>query len=238
MTTDETRYAELADVVAKKLDGPGPHVVGISGAVAAGKSTVAAGLASALRDRGRRVDVVATDAFLLPNSVLKERDIEMQKGFPQSFDLELMQSTIERIKAGEPRIDVPVYSHATYDIVPGEVTSIESPDVVIIEGVIALQEPVVASLDVAIYIDADEEAVAAWYLDRFLRLTESARDDPGSFYRGFVDLSPAQVRMVAQSAWDGINAVNLREHILPSKRNAVVLVHKADDHAIRAIESM
>jgi type I pantothenate kinase len=236
MAAIEPRYSELADAVLSKLGADGPYVVGISGAVAAGKSTVAAGLAGVLTEKRRRVDVVATDAFLLPNAVLKERDLEMEKGFPPSFDVALMRATIEKIKAGEPRVDVPVYSHATYDIVPDARKTIDSPDVVIIEGVIALQEPIGELLDVAIYIDADEEAMEAWFVDRFLALTAAARDEEVSFYKSFVEMTDAQVKMLATSVWDGINLVNLHEHILPSTRNATVLVHKADDHAIRAIE--
>ena len=34
-------------------------------------------------------------------------------------------ATIEKIKGGDPRIEIPVYSHAIYDIVPRETTTID-----------------------------------------------------------------------------------------------------------------
>jgi type I pantothenate kinase len=91
---------------------------------------------------------------------------------------------------------------------------------------------------VAVYVDADEEAIEAWFVDRFLHLVDAARDQDESFYKVFVEMSEAQVRMLATSVWEGINLRNLREHILPTKRNATLVVLKADDHAIRAIQAV
>ena len=44
------------------------RVLTVAGAVAVGKSTVAAALAGELRALGRRVEVVSTDGFLYPNA--------------------------------------------------------------------------------------------------------------------------------------------------------------------------
>ena len=47
--------------------------------------------------------------------------------------------------------------------------------------------------DVAVYIDADPEAIEDWYVARFQDLVAAAADDPSSFYRGWTDLDPSAV---------------------------------------------
>lgn len=228
-------YEELADAVAARLSGAAPHLVGITGAVAVGKTTVADGLASRFAERGRRVHVVATDAFLYPNAVLDARGITFRKGFPESFDLDALAAFLQHVKAGRARIEVPVYSHAIYDIVPGEVAVIEQPDLLIVEGVIALQPPVVEALHVGVYVDAEEKDVRAWFVERFLKLTDEARDDPASFYARFVEMPADRLRALAEGTWDAINGVNLREHILPSRTRAMFTIEKAADHSVRRL---
>lgn len=227
--------AELAERLIASLSSEPPHIVGIGGAVAVGKSTVAAGLARLLADRGRHVHIVATDAFLFPNAVLQERNITFRKGFPESFDIDAILRFLAEVRRGSKRVASPVYSHAVYDIVPGEQSTIADPDIVILEGVIALQSPVVDAIDAPIYIDADEDDVREWFVARFQALTDEARRDETSFYRMFVAMSPAELVAVAEGTWDSINGVNLHEHIAPSRANAMFIVEKARDHSIREI---
>jgi type I pantothenate kinase len=217
------------------LRSPPPHVIGVGGAVAVGKSTVADQLASQLRDTGRQVDVVATDAFLLSNIVLNERNLTLRKGFPESFDVEALLAFVADVRRGTDSVEIPVYSHAIYDIVPGETTVLESPDLVLLEGVVALQPPVVDVLDASIYVDAEESDIREWFVTRFLAMTAAATDDEGSFYRMFSALPRDDVQRIAEGTWDGINGVNLREHILPSRARAAFVVEKAKDHSITGV---
>ena len=59
--------------------------------------------------------------------------------------------------------------------------------------------------------------MAAWFVDRFLAFCEEAATTTTSFYRGFVGMSVAQQRGIAEWTWREINLVNLREHIAPSQ---------------------
>lgn len=227
----ETLVAGIEDALRRRP----PHVVGIGGAVAVGKSMVAAQVADRFTDRGRATAVVATDAFLYPNSILEERGLTLRKGFPETFDLDALVRFVAQVHEGMSRIQFPVYSHAVYDILPGEHAELTEPDLVLLEGVIVLQSPVVDHLDVGVYVDAEEDDVRNWFVARFLQLTESARSDEASFYRIFADMPSEEVRRIAIGTWDGINGVNLREHIMPSRANAHFVVYKAKDHTIRAV---
>jgi type I pantothenate kinase len=211
-----------------------PAVVGISGAVAVGKTTVATQIADRIAASGTTVQVISTDAFLFPNAVLAERDLVMRKGFPESYDFGAMVSAIAAVRRGE-RIEIPVYSHATYDLVPDVREPVGAVDVLIVEGVVALQPPVRDVLDVAVYVEAPEEVVRGWFVERFLRFTADARSDPASFYHGMSALDEAQVRAIADATWDGINAVNLHEHIAPSGATADVVVAKGAGHAVLSV---
>ena len=198
--------------------------------MAVGKSTLSAALAEQLAPM--RVEVVATDGFLLPNDELGRLGLLMQKGFPDTYDVEaLAQFLVDLRTTG--RAEAPVYSHATYDRVPDERRLVEEADVVIVEGVNALQPDVAANVDLAVYLDADEPLVRSWYVDRFLEQTAAAESDESSFYRRFVGLDDAGRRAMAESVWEGVNLVNLTAHIGPTRANAHVVLVKGEGHRFR-----
>src|SRR5436190_17538443 len=108
---------KLVGLVAERAAGRDVLLVGIAGGVAVGKSTLARAIADGLADTP--VQVVATDGFLKPNAALEAAGLGMKKGFPETYDTEALHSFLSDLKAGR-RAAMPIYSHVTYDIVPGE----------------------------------------------------------------------------------------------------------------------
>jgi type I pantothenate kinase len=227
-------YRALAVESVARREHKTPVLVGIAGGVGVGKSTAAATVREHLVAASVPVEVVCTDAFLLPNAELESRGISMRKGFPESFDAPALAACLSALEAGRSVVEIPVYSHATYDRAPDEVQLLGRADVVIVEGVNALQPPVVDHLDLAVYIDADEADMRIWFVDRFLALCEAAIADETSFYRGFAGMTREQQRGIADWTWREINAVNLRDHIAPSRSRADWVLSKRRDHSIRA----
>lgn len=207
-------------------------VLTVAGAVAVGKSTIAAGLAGELRALGRSVEVVSTDGFLFPNAVLEARGLLERKGFPESYDLDRLDRLAAAARAGRSPLEVPLYSHERYDVVD-EPGSIVRPDVLVIEGVVALQRDVG---DMAVFIAADPETIEDWYVARFQDLVLAAADDPSSFYRGWVGLDPEAVADLARAVWATVNLPNLVGHIDPTRARADVIIHKGPDHRILWVE--
>ncbi len=228
----EDAYRTLARAIAEAHARRRPVLFGVAGGVAVGKSTTARRVCERLGDVGLVAEVLPTDAFLMTNAELSARGLDLRKGFPDSYDRHALAGALEQLRRGE-RTEVPVYSHLTYDRVAGASQVLDPDlDVVVLEGVNALQEPAVGMLDLSVYVDADEAHARAWFVDRFVRLCAEGADDPTSFYAPLSGLDRDDQRAVADTAWSTINLVNLREHIRPSRMAATYILRKDADHAV------
>jgi len=219
-----------------------PYVIAIGGSVSAGKSTTARVLRTLLA-RGAdhpRVDLVTTDGFLFPNATLEERDLMQRKGFPESYDRARLVQFVSDLKSGLPALSVPIYSHFVYDIVDDE-QIIDRPDIVILEGLNVLQSGSVHAVfvsdfvDFSIYVDASEDDLESWFLERFLKLRETAFRDPESFFHKFTALTEEEAISFARSVWKGINLANLRENILPTRERAKLILGKGASHVVERV---
>ncbi|MEX2255175.1 MAG: hypothetical protein WEC34_07035 [Acidimicrobiia bacterium] len=210
-----------------------PVVIGIAGAVAAGKSTFAAEVDDALLARGLRADIVSTDGFLFPNASLVERGLAARKGFPETYDVAAVRSTLTEVRAGAGTGGerVPVYSHQLYDVEPGPGRMLPPLEVLVLEGINAIGAAA-DLLDLAVYLDAAADDLERWYVTRFHELVEEARHDPASFYASMTGLGGDEVEALARSTWRGINLVNLRDHIAPTRALADLVVVKGPDHRV------
>jgi type I pantothenate kinase len=219
-----------------------PYIIAIAGSVAVGKSTFARVLRTLIArwpDRPK-VELITTDGFLHSNAVLNERGLMTRKGFPESYDMRRMINFLSDIKAGEPEVAAPLYSHIAYDIVPGEQQVIARPDVLIFEGLNVLQSgafPVLASdfFDFSVYLDADEADIEAWYLERFLLLQKTAFHDERAFFHRFKDLTRDEAIAFARNVWQSINLPNLRENIVPTRERANLILTKGADHMLSEV---
>jgi type I pantothenate kinase len=220
-----------------------PFIIGMAGSVAVGKSTTARVLKELLRrwPSSPKVDLVTTDGFLHPNEVLRREKLMDRKGFPDSYDVGALLRFLSAIKSGQANVRAPVYSHLTYDVMPGEFVTIDRPDILIFEGLNVLQPrelpkdgkfvPFVSDFfDFSIYIDADEALIHRWYITRFMRLRETAFRNPDSFFHRYSQLSEDAARTIAEGLWHNINLKNLRENILPTRPRADLILRKGEAH--------
>src|SRR5204863_3121471 len=136
-----------------------------------------------------------------------------RKGFPESYDVRRLVQFVADVKAGNPEVRAPIYSHEVYDITDEELV-VRQPDVVIIEGLNVLQTPVSTRrgstlfvsdfLDFSIYVDADEDDIVQWYVERFMTLRETVFQNERSFFHMYTDLTETEAVDMAKSIWSGI----------------------------------
>ncbi|PRT75323.1 type I pantothenate kinase [Streptococcus anginosus] len=219
-----------------------PFIIGVSGSVAVGKSTTSR-LLQILLSRtfsNATVELVTTDGFLYPNAHLEEQNLLKRKGFPESYNMELLLDFLDNIKNGQ-NYQIPVYSHEIYDIVPDEKQSVTAADFVIVEGINVFQNPQNERLymtdffDFSIYVDAEVENIETWYLDRFKKLLTLAKEDPNNYYHPFTSQPENKVMEFAQNVWKSINLVNLQDYIEPTRNRAEIILHKTENHEIDEI---
>ena len=220
-----------------------PYVIGVAGSVAVGKSTFARILQALLSrwPNHPKVDLITTDGFLYPNSVLTERNLMDRKGFPESYDTRSLLAFLRAVKSGEPEVTAPVYDHVAYDVLPDETVVVRQPDIVIVEGLNVLQvdregtEFVSDYFDFSIYVDADVADIEDWYVQRFFTLRESVFRDPQSYFRNFADLNDEEAELTARQIWATINGRNLRENIAPTRGRASLIIRKERDHRVSEV---
>ena len=225
-----------------------PFIIGIGGSVAVGKSTTARILKALLArwSNHPKVTLVNTDGFLMSNCELQKLNLMEKKGFPESYNLSNLLRFMTDIKAGKKNVKAPVYSHLIYDVVPDEYINVDRPDILIVEGLNVLQPaplpkegesiPYVSDFfDFSIYVDADEDNICKWYIDRFLELKNTAFIDKKSYFHKYSSYTDSESKKIAEDLWKNINYKNLRKNILPTRQRADLIMKKSNDHSVEEV---
>ena len=171
-----------------------------------------------------------------------------RKGFPESYDRRALLRFVRRVKSGGAEVAAPV-------VLPPDLrhrarTSavvVRRPDVLIVEGLNVLQPARARTTAAAAWrcqrllrlhrstSTPTPRTSARWYVERFLRLRETAFADPDSYFRRYAVLTDEQAVATAARIWDEINGPNLVENILPTRSRATLVLVKGPDHSVQKV---
>lgn len=138
-------------------------LIGIAGAPAAGKSTLAASLTRTLnREFGAGYCcAVPMDGFHLANAQLSRLGLAMRKGAPDTFDAAGFVHLLRRLRDREDLVYAPEYSRTLHESIGGSIPIPASVRVCLVEGNYLLipggqWAPVRRLLDLALYVETHE----------------------------------------------------------------------------------
>ncbi len=80
-----------------------------------------------------------------------------------------------------------------------------------------------------------EEDLAAWFMERFRRLRETAFADPKSFFHRFSQMSAEEAEAFGKWVWQNINLPNLRDNIQPTRSRADLVLTKGRSHTMERV---
>ena len=158
---------------------------------------------------------------------MRARDARVDE--PQGLSRELrpdqLLNFLAEVKSGkDARRRRRVYSHLVYDVTARSDAPHRAPDIVIVEGLNVLQPaklpkdgeaiPFVSDFfDFSIYIDAADDMIESWYVERFLRLGKRRSATPPPTSTAMPCCRRRRRVETGLSIWRSINLINLtREH--------------------------
>lgn len=145
---------------AARLGGAGRAILGLVGAPASGKSTLAERLAAEVAG----AVVLPMDGFHLDDGILVPRGLRPRKGAPETFDVGGFVNTLRRVRAGET-VYAPLFDRSLELARAGAIEIGADATLVIVEGNWLLHEGggwdvVRALLDACWYLDVPEAELA------------------------------------------------------------------------------
>jgi type I pantothenate kinase len=232
------RLSELTALLGERMQAHrardhAPYIIAVTGSVAVGKSTLATQIRDALAPDNDSALVLNTDGFLFSNAVLQERNLSLRKGYPETYDLDALRAAVSAIKNNQ-RIEIPRYSHVTYDVDHDNPIAVEGAALIVLDG-LHLGSIGGDLVDTLLYLDASEAVIENWFSTRLLTLMLQGRNDPESFYHRFRAMDDTARGQFITMVWRDINLPNLRNHIIQDRTRADIVARKSADHKIEAI---
>lgn len=164
-------YAKLWDTLALKVaNNEAPFLIGIAGAPASGKSTLAERLVADFNERGIDACYCPMDGFHMKNTLLDALGLRSVKGRIDTFDAQEFARSVQLLKEGTA-LWWPLYSRQRHEPVPEGTRISGTEKVYVIEGnyVLDRDEPWRTSAlnyNLRIFVDASDAILRQRLLDR------------------------------------------------------------------------
>ncbi len=132
-----------------------PVLIGITGGTGSGKSTIAKEIYKSFGEDC--IAMIEQDSYYKDQSHLtSEERVKTNYDHPDAFDTKLLVEQLNKLINGEV-VEKPIYDFEIHNRVK-ETVRIEPRDIIILEGILILQEEILRDmLDIKIYVDTDPD---------------------------------------------------------------------------------
>ncbi|WP_461612219.1 uridine kinase [Clostridium sp. Marseille-QA1073] len=132
-----------------------PVLIGITGGTGSGKSTIAKEIYKSFGEDC--IAMIEQDSYYKDQSHLtSEERVKTNYDHPDAFDTKLLAEQLNQLINGEA-VEKPIYDFEIHNRVK-ETVRIEPRDIIILEGILVLQEEILRDmLDIKIYVDTDAD---------------------------------------------------------------------------------
>ena len=132
---NKLNYSDLLTLLNKQIDkhSTSRYFIALSGAPGSGKSTVSEKLVSDLNTVGHKSRILQMDAFHYDDQILKEKNLLLKKGAPETFDVMGLLNFINRLEK-ESEVVIPVFDRSLELSRSSAVIISDDIKVVIVEG--------------------------------------------------------------------------------------------------------
>lgn len=220
-------YHDILTSIIHNSNASKPIIIGICGNISVGKSTFAKNTVKNLKCSfpEKKIKTICTDNFLHDNLYLKQHALFEQKGFPVSYDQDKI-GQFKKAVLNQQSIALTAYDHQISDINPDKIVKVNQPDIVVLEGLIVLQEPLKGLLTKSIFLDANPQVVQEWYLKRCfdLKLDQKMKLPREDFYS------------YALQTWESVDVRNYLINVAPVRSQADLVLQLDRDHEVEQIQ--
>lgn len=154
-----------------------PIIIGIAGGTGSGKSTFTNKIKEAFSED---TTVIYYDNYYKAQDELPFEERKLQNyDHPDAFETDLLLEHLQKLKNGES-VECPIYDYTIHNR-SKEVTVIKPSPVIILEGILVLQDERLRNqMDIKVYVDADAD-------ERILRRVIRDVEERGRDLQGIVD---------------------------------------------------
>ncbi len=168
------RIGDLARDILARAAGRRRYVFAVAGAPGSGKSTLAGALIAALEaEAPGAAALMPMDGFHYDDAVLEARGLRPRKGAPQTFDVDGLAVALDRVRAADRPVAVPVFDRALEISRAGAAIILPGQPVIVIEGnYLLLRDPpwdaLASRFDRTLFVEAAEDELERRLVARWL----------------------------------------------------------------------
>ena len=185
--------------------------IGIAGGTGSGKTTLADRLVDSFgRDE---VSIIRHDNYYKRHDEMTyEERCKLNYAHPDAFDNDLLREHLLQLKEGKT-VEVPVYDYTIHNR-SNEVEKVVSAPVIVLEGILIFQEPMISELmDIKVFVDTDADV-------RILRRIQRDVEERGRSLQSVISQYLTTVKPMHE------------QFVEPSKRKADIIIPEGGENKV------